>query len=568
MLARLSHRFFRRHPGQLLLALIGIAAGIAVVTGVALLRSALLDSLDAASSRLAGEQSLSIRAETAALSVQDYAELSRLPGAPDWVPVLRIPVRIEGQRFEIVALDPLVGSNDPSLLLGPGATLATAIDINAEPAAIIGARTLAALGLDADSTLQVERDGLSFSLGIAAVLAADAELDRRLLMDIAQAQALFGLIGELSELLVSPGSEDWLQRNLPAGLVWQTAPERRDSAARLTAGMRANLTAMSLLALATGLFVVYSVLNFLIVQRRHSFGMLRALGMTHRKLAQLLIGESLSLAALGGLAGLVIGTWLADRLLDLVAVPVGELYGQLPLIQSAPSWGLYALIWCLGLLAALLVTLPLLFEALRVPPGRLVRSITRPGLQLAQALWLGIIPAVLGIAVVLWFEQLGAALVGLFLVLAGLVVMIPVLGFGLLVRLSDRLPRNLPGRALALLQSSRPRLAPALAALTLALALTIGMAMMILGFRGAVDDWVERLLRADLYVSAEQGDVQPAQLDALAALPGVEAWSSVRQRRLADGRLLNAYDLPQAAWAGFDWLAGRADPSAFAAGRE
>ena len=37
MLARLSRAYFYRHPSQVLLALVGIAAGIAVVTGVALL---------------------------------------------------------------------------------------------------------------------------------------------------------------------------------------------------------------------------------------------------------------------------------------------------------------------------------------------------------------------------------------------------------------------------------------------------------------------------------------------------------------------------------------------------
>lgn len=568
MLSRLSHRFFRLHPGQLLLAMIGIAAGIAVVTGVALLRGALMDSLDAAASRLAGEQSISIRAETGALSIQDYAELSRLPGAPDWVPVLRIPVRVDGVRFEVLALDPFVGNPDSRLLLGPGSVLATAVDVTAPPAAIVGARTLDAMNLDVDATLQLVFDGQTFPVAIAAVLASDQDLDRRLLMDIAQAQDLFGMRGQVSELLAPATAQEWLEDHLPDGLVWQSASDRRDSAAGLTAGMRANLTAMSLLALATGLFVVYSVLNFLIVQRRQSFGMLRALGMTHPRLAQLLIGESLTLAALGGLIGLVAGTWLADRLLGLVAVPVGELYGQLPLVQSAPSWGLYAMIWLLGLFAALLVTLPLLREAMRVPPGRLVRTVYEPGLSLKHAGAYAAWPMLAGVVLVLTFDSLAAALIGLFLFLTGLVMMIPALGFGLLNKLGQRLPRNLAGRALVLLQSSRSRLAPALAALTLALALAIGMAMMILGFRVAVDDWVERLLRADVYVSADQGELDGEKIQAVVSRPGVEVWSSVRQRRLADGRLITAYDLPAQAWSGFDWIAGKPSRDAFEAGRE
>ena len=72
----------------------------------------------------------------------------------------------------------------------------------------------------------------------------------------------------------------------------------------VAARMNVSVTAMSV-ALATGLFVVYSVLSFLMVQRRRTFGLLRALGMTHGRLARLLIGEVLVIAAFGALAGLV-----------------------------------------------------------------------------------------------------------------------------------------------------------------------------------------------------------------------------------------------------------------------
>ncbi|GEM_PF-1078371 len=574
MQARITHRFFKRHLGQLLLALTGIAAGIAVVTGVALLRGALLESLDAAGSVLVGEQTISVRSETGRVSVRQYADLAVKPGAPDWIPVLRLPVQVNGQRFEIVAVDPLVAGAATSPMLGPGSSLASTIDMNGPASLVIANRTLNALGLDADDELVVEHQGQVVELPIAAVVEGDRSMDRRLLMDITQAQALFGSRGELSELWTASVSSDWLDEHLPPDLVWQTSAERRDSAASLTAGMRANLTAMSLLALATGMFVVYSVLNFLIVQRRHDFGMLRALGLPPSGLLKLLLSESLLLAAFGGLIGLVIGTWLADQLLALVAQPVGELYGQLPLVESAPSPGLYTAIWLLGLGAAILVSVPLVREAYRVPPGRLVRSQPPRGWTLVQALGFGLFPMLAGGLLLLLSSGLTAALAGLFLILSGMVMMMPAAGFGLLAWLGHLMPRSLWGRSLVLLQSSRSRIAPALAALTLALALAMGMAMMILGFRVALDDWVGRLLQADVYISVDRTEqaVTPAvQLDdqtigRIAAQDGVAAWSSIRQRRLADGRRIAAYDLPEQAWPGFEWIDGTPDRGQFEAG--
>ncbi|MEM1080864.1 MAG: FtsX-like permease family protein [Pseudomonadota bacterium] len=574
MQALISHRFFKRHRGQLTLALIGIASGIAVMTGVALLRGALLESLDAASSVLAGDDTISVRSEQGNLDITAFANLARQPGSPDWVPVLRFPVWIQDQRFEVVALDPLVSSPATSPLLGPNSVVADSIEVNGPPAAVIAVRTLDALGLDASDTIELMRQGQSYELAIAGVIDGDRSMDRRLLMDITQAQGLFGLRGQLTELWAPATASSWLEQHVPDSMVWQRASQRMESAAQLTAGMRANLTAMSLLALVTGLFVVYSVLNFLIVQRRHDFGMLRALGLSPTGLARLLMTETLTLAAFGGLLGLVIGTWLADQLLALIAQPVGDLYGQLPLIESAPTLGLYLALWGLGLLSAAAVTLPLLAEARRVPPGRLVRAVQRPGLSLRRAAGLAIAPILAGVLLMRLDPGLVAALMGLFLVLSGIVLLIPALGFGLLARLSAHLPLNLSGRSLRLLQSTRARLAPALAALTLALALAMGMAMMILGFRVALDDWVARLLQADVYVSV-QSSTQPhdaapilddAMISELIGQPGVEQWSSIRQRRLPDGRLLSSYDLPDQAWRGFDWIEGTPDRNRFVAG--
>lgn len=570
MRARLSHSFFRRHPAQLILAAVGIAAGMAVVTGVALLREALVDSLDAASAELAGGNAIVIRAPEGRLDTDRYAELAQRPGAPDWVPVQRVPVRHGSTQLEVIGLD---GFSAVRNLDDTTAVPAAGLQWSGRgsPPAAMGASTLRLLGLSDQQEFAVE--GPNGAVRLTAVQAA-AGADRRLLMDIAVARHAFEIHGGLTELLAPGQARDWIDRNLPEDLVATSLEQQRASARQLTEGLRANLTAMSLLALATGLFVVYAVLSFLVVQRRRSFGVLRAIGLTHRDLARMLVQEGLALGALGSLIGLVAGTLLADLLLGLLADPVRSIYGQLALARTQPELAQYLGLFALGLAAAIAVTVPVVVEALRVPPGRILRDDAHRSQRSGPGLLTGLpaLSVMLLAAGGLWVAldgRLIAALGGLFLVLAGLALQIPPLGFGLLARIGSRLGHGLAGRSVRLVAGSRARLAPALSALSLALALAMGMGMMILGFRMAVDDWVERLLRADLYVSAPDRRLTPDDVERLRGLPGVEAISTVRTLQLVDGLQLTAYSLPGPAWAGFEWLAG--DPgqirAAFEAGR-
>ena len=556
MLARLSRSYFHRHPAQVILALIGIAAGIAVVTGVALLRGALVESLDAVSSELVGERALVLRHPSGRFPVQRFTELARTPGAPDLVPMIRAPLRDGSTRLELVGLDPFAAVR--SLAGTDGTGLSQALFASADDGlpAVFSRSTLDLLGVSPGESLTLDYQDEPVRVRVAAVLQGRPGLDRRVIMDISRAQELIGARGWISEVLAPGNAEQWLREQAGDDLLITTASRQRASAKNLTAGMRANLTAMSLLALATGLFVVYSVLSFLMVQRRRTFGMLRALGMTHRTLARLLIGEVLVIAALGGLAGLVVGTVLSDQLLRLIASPVAEVYGQLAPAATDPGVGLFSAIWVAGLIAAVVVTVPILREAMAIPPGRIVRSQGARTIPTGRVLAISAVLLVAG-AFWVWLDgRLVAALGGLFLVLAGLIVLIPLVGFGLVRRVGRALGGSLPGRALRLLETARGRLSPALAALSLALALAVGMGMMILGFRDAVGDWVTKLLQADIYVSVEGRTLTPDDVDRIAELSPVVELSSVRRVRLEDSTSVTAYEIAREAWNGFELLSG------------
>ncbi|HEY7907075.1 MAG TPA: hypothetical protein VIC53_09185, partial [Wenzhouxiangella sp.] len=61
LLALSSHRFIKSHPGQWLMALIGMAAGVAVMSGVWLMQQALLGSLELATAQLVGQSTVRVQ---------------------------------------------------------------------------------------------------------------------------------------------------------------------------------------------------------------------------------------------------------------------------------------------------------------------------------------------------------------------------------------------------------------------------------------------------------------------------------------------------------------------------
>ncbi len=557
LLALSSHRFIKSHPGQWLMALIGMAAGVAVMSGVWLMQQALLGSLELATAQLVGQSTVRVQPTRAQLPESVYRDLALLPGAPDLFPLVEVNVAVETADadsttpMQVLGVDPLSGIGDRHALAGTA--IAGAL-IGSDNAVVINTNTARRLGVSVDAPLVVQHQNDSRTLEVIAIVETHPGLDGRLIMDISTAQSVFGWVGFLSAIEAPASAKTWLENRPTDGWVVETSAERRASAADLSRGMRTNLMAMSLLALAVGLLVVYAVLSFLLVQRRKTLGLMRAIGITQR---HVVIGLSLEVAVLsifGGGLGLVLGTELANALLGLVSTPYEAIYQVTPATAVQPTWGLYASLWWMALVMAMVTVASVLKEAFQVPPGQLARHHSGPSSHTAPWGRWALAPAVVGVALLAFASNLMAALAGLFLVLAALSIWLPKLGFWGLARLRDHLGDGLIKRAWLMLLSARHRLMPAVSALALALALSAGIGMMVLGFRGAVGDWVERLLQAEVYLTQNNNSITPELQYLVTQTPGIEAISSVRRARTATGFDVLAYDLPAQAWQGFEWL--------------
>ena len=356
------------------------------------------------------------------------------------------------------------------------------------------------------------------SLTILGVIdTADPEeqraLDGLVIMDVGAAQRLLGMVGRLTrvDLILERDEAARVERLLPAGARLAPASEQAGATAQLTAAFSLNLTALSLLALLVGMFLIYNTVLFSVVQRRAVFGTLRALGVTGGQTFTLILVETAVTSALGALLGVGLGWVLGQGAVRLVTRTINDLYFVLsvrdaPLTLAAALQGM-----ALGIGAGLLAALAPALEASRVEPVVALRPSTLEGKHAAA-------PA-LGVARGPPAGRAGRrgapgrcrdpwsmSFAGLFAIVLGLALVAPVLDG----RCSwQRRGRSRPafvgtlGRLAArTVTRSISRTGVAIASLMIAVSVTIGVSLMIQSFRATVENWLDLSLRADIFIAA------------------------------------------------------------------
>ncbi len=587
LLLRAVSRHLWRHPWQLGLAIFGIALGVAVVCAVQLTQASARQALAYAQRALSGPAThrlVSATGDELGLDERDYAALARQWPRLRLMPIVSGRATLAGdarRTLSIVGVDALAATSRGGAARGLGETVDVTALVTRPYTAAINAATARSLGLAQGSAIDLVVDGRRQRIEIVGI-APDARdggpADDLLVMDIASAQetlAASGYLGRLSAVDVALPALDRaaaaqaLRASLPRGWRLEANEVRLGAAREMTRAFDVNLTALGLLALLVGMFLIYNTVSFLALQRRAVFARLRALGVSAREIFVALLFETCVLGAVGIAAGLVLGRAVAGVLLQFVARTVNDLYYRAAITEVAtPPW-LLAGIALLGFGATLAAALPPLRAVTRetVAGGgqhtaRAPPPASRP-LAFAALAWLA------GGALLAWpTRALWPGFGALFALLIGAALPLP----WLLARCAHRLSR-LRGLPLSCLLASRAlaahghRAGIAAAALMVACATGLAITVMVASFRVSVTDWLAALLRADVYVNlgAAQGSdsVRPlaALREKIAALPEVTATSAVARTNLrvvgasASVPLL-AYDLPPAARTGFQFIAG------------
>jgi putative ABC transport system permease protein len=362
---------------------------------------------------------------------------------------------------------------------------------------------------------------------------------------------------------------DALQAALPDGLQVLSAAGRTRATAAMSQAFMTNLTAMSLLALLVGLFLIFNSVNFSVLQRRGLIGVLRALGLTRRQLLAMILVEVSVIGTLASVLGVMAGIALGEQLLDLVSRSINDLYFRVSV--TAVSVDTFSIVKGLvaGIGAALVAAaLPAIEATSYAPRLALTRSAlersTRHALPAVTLTGLATIVAA-AVLVLISGTNLVAGLAAVFLLIVGFALCVP-----LFVRAASMLTAPLakviggtPGRmAVAGIASGLSRTGVAIVALAVAVSATIGVSVMVDSFRGSVSEWLEQTLQADIYAGVQRGVLDPALAANFGRIEGVEAMSTSRGVWLEDenGRTqLRILDMVPASYAGIEILDANPD---------
>ncbi|HEX7183233.1 MAG TPA: FtsX-like permease family protein [Thermoanaerobaculia bacterium] len=571
LLWRSSRRYLVRHPWQIGLAILGVALGVAVVVSIDLANSSARRAFALSTEAVTGRATHQIVGGPEGLPdatfrrlVVDAGLAGELPMAPavEGYAILPSPEGQGRRILHILGLDPFSEPPFRPYLAVGGALSRSAGErgldlaplLTRPQAGVLSAKTAAELGVRTGGRFQVRVGGVEKTVELAGVLEPADESTRRaiadlLVMDIAAAQELLGRPGQIDriDLIVPEGDEGQrlLARAaavLPPGAEVRSASSRTRTTDEMTRAFRLNLTALSLLALVCGLFLIYNTMTFSVVQRRTLIGTLRALGVTRNEVFSLVLAEALAVAVLGTAAGLGAGVLLGRELVRLVTQTINDLYFVVSVRDLAvPAFTLVKGA-AIGLGATLLAALAPALEATQAPPRAvLTRSMlearTRRALPRATMLGLGLL--LLGVGLLAIPRSLLVSFAGLFGVILGCALLAPgatVVLVHLLRPPMGRLFGVLGRMAAGGVVSSLSRTAVAIAALVIAVSVTVGVGVMIDSFRRTVVRWLEATLQSDVYAGVPSraggfsgADLNPEVARRAAALPGVERVNTIRR---------------------------------------
>jgi putative ABC transport system permease protein len=531
----------RRPRGRLLLSVAGIALGVALGYGVHLVNRAAVSDVAAAVRALAGEADLEVRGGRSGFSESLYPRIARLPGVALASPALELDVGVAdtGRTIPVVGLDILRAAALQPWLAGEAR-----FELLSPDAVLLSSAAAESFGLAKGDKLVLLVGQRRVPLEIVGVLPSSATNGAAALTDIATAQWRLGRLGELNriDIRVSRDRKSVLaeiRQLLPPGVHVSEVEELEAASATPSRSYRVNLNVLALIALFTGGFLLFSAQALEVTRRRAEHALLRVLGVTRRQLARLVIAEAAALGAAGGVLGVALGWVLAQVAVHRAGADLGAgvfrgLRPELDL-QLVPA-GLYL---AAGVAVAVAGAVLPALDAARTPPARALKAGDEQAmLGRFSPGWPGVALLATGF-VLAWLPPLyglplfGYAAIGCLLV--GAIALMP--------RVAEMVFRRVPSLgspplelAIAQLRGAPGQAAVSLAAIVASFSLMAAMAIMVASFRQSVDDWLDRVLPADLYFrtthAGDTGYLEPGFESRVRALPQVARVEFLRTGRI------------------------------------
>jgi len=525
-------RYLTRRLDLSLLQLFGVACGVAAVVGMTLSAQTALTGFTKAVEFLRGKATHTLQRPAGPVEERHLLELARDPGVEWFSPVIDRRLRLaNGELVRLLGIDPFLDRT-----LRPEISRAQFPERNrTHPEEALS------FLLD-DRTLLVDRDlakdlkltlGKTLETNKGALRVAgtfpNPSGEPLVLMDIASAQALYGLKGSIDRVDLILSNEAAFRSRWKEGFLIQSSRQKGETFSSMLGAFRLNLEALSLLALFVGVFLIYNTAMFAVVSRRKDTGILRSLGARRHELVAAFLSEILILGVIGGALGGLLGYLLTRFLTGLIGSSISNLYFFL---RPAPTeWSIWIPVTgiLLGCGASLLGgTIPL-GEMVRTDPVKMLsgRVVSREAVRKARRAGLaGLL--VLGVSLFLFLLPDAHIYVG-FAGVFGFVIGVSLLAGVALVSFHPALKETLyrlgrlPGKVAAgNIRQNLGRTAVAVAAFMVALSMSIGLGAMIGSFRQSLIWWMDTQLLGELYIGKiDEAEVPEDFFEEMKKIPGL-----------------------------------------------
>jgi len=375
LLGRIGRADLRRHPLQTGLAMLGVAIAVAVVVAVDLANHSAREAMRVSLESVTGRATHQVVAGPGGVDEALYTRLRTELGVRQAAPVVQGGVTLGDDRrrpLTLLGLDAFA-EGPFQRPLGGGDALGDAFNtlLLRDDAVALGRGEARRLGVTTGDPLELRINGRPHAVTVVAVVDDPDDQSRGLLLaDIAAAQSLLGKTGRLDriDLIVDDARAEALAAQLAGAARIVPAAASAQSVLQMSRAFHVNLTALSLLAVVVGAFLVFNTLGFLGVRRRPTIGILRAMGVQRREILLQILGDALLIGVVGTLIGLGLGFALAHGLVGLVLQTVNDVYferaaGELVLSPWSLAAGLLV-----GLVGSVGAALAPAREAAATPP--------------------------------------------------------------------------------------------------------------------------------------------------------------------------------------------------------
>tara|TARA_B100000029_G_scaffold58404_1_gene52695 strand:+ start:1923 stop:4526 length:2604 start_codon:yes stop_codon:yes gene_type:complete len=526
-----AFRYYFRSFTQSILAVLGVAVGIAVFVAVDLANDSAKQSFRNSAVSIFGDTEFQLMGSTSGISENVYSDVVK---SAELQPLLNIIRPIIDKQITLTDSN---GVEDKYRLLGINVinenvlsgnnkygidflnSSQTSFNIFAENQVFVSSILASKKQLTiADEFLVKDSNN---KISIVGFFEGDNSLQRELMQnviitDISVAQNITNSNGILTRIDISSvydqnekiALDKWFSL-LPSGV--QLIPSYTYSEARksITKSFDTNLLALSLLALLVGLYLIYNMMTFSIHRRKNLFGTLRAIGVTKNEIFFLVLVEGLLIGLIGAIFGIMLGILLAYFLLGLISSTINyQFFSSSPNSIALDITIIYqALI--LGISGSIVSVLIPAWSASRIQPRELIDIYGKYSTYNKYHMvlfFLGLLLCSIGYLITLApITNLIIGFIAMFLVIVGLSLTVPTTTQIVLLIISSILEKigrpTIVTLSVETIKNSLNTIAICIAALSVSIAMTIGIGCMIQSFRATVEEWLNQSLVADIYIA-------------------------------------------------------------------